>query len=87
MREASEWWSWEIELSAHALKRMIDREFNEADLRAMMDDASACRPDADPGRWIAETRHDGRAWEVVVEPDERRRLLVVVTAYPVDEPA
>lgn len=84
MREWPDWWSWEIELSPHVLKRMIDREFSEADLRLMMADASGYRPDDDLGRWVVQTRHDGRAWEVVVEPDGRRRLMVVVTAYPLD---
>jgi predicted TIM-barrel fold metal-dependent hydrolase len=37
------------------------------------------------GRWVIETRHRGRAWEVIVEPDLERQLLVVVTAYPVWE--
>ncbi|MBI4608969.1 MAG: hypothetical protein HY726_08175 [Candidatus Rokubacteria bacterium] len=37
------------------------------------------------GRWVIETRHRGKAWEVIVEPDHERRLLVVVTAYPVWE--
>ncbi len=35
-----DWWSGELELSAHLLKRMMDRQFNEADLRLMLDDAS-----------------------------------------------
>ena len=25
-------------------------------------------------------------WEVIVEPDEVRELLVVITAYPAEEP-
>lgn len=37
------------------------------------------------GRFVVEARHAGRLWEVVVEPDERRRLLVVIAAYPVDQ--
>jgi hypothetical protein len=34
---------------------------------------------------VIETRHARRAWEVIVEPDRARRLVVVVTAYPVWE--
>lgn len=30
------------------------------------------------------TRHRGRSWEVIVEPDSEDRLLIVVTAYPVE---
>jgi hypothetical protein len=32
-----------------------------------------------------ETTHDGDAWEVVVEPDERDRVIVVITAYRVTQ--
>ena len=37
------------------------------------------------GRWVIETRHGRKDWEVIVEPDNAQRLLVVVTAYPVEE--
>ena len=42
---------------------------------------------AERGRGDAsgDTRHGGRPWEAIVEPDEMRQLLVVITAYPVDE--
>jgi len=30
-------------------------------------------------------RHERRPWEVVVEPDDLARLLVVVTAYQVGQ--
>jgi hypothetical protein len=78
------WWSWELELSPHVLRRMVDRRFNEADLRTMLEDASGFRQDIEgSGRWIIETRHDGDSWEVVVEPDPEERTLVVITAYGV----
>ncbi len=35
------------------------------------------------GRWVVETLHARHPWEVVVEPDEEARLLIVITAYPV----
>ena len=35
-----------------------------------------------PGRWLIHTRHAGRAWRVVVEPDPDEKTLVIVTAYP-----
>lgn len=47
--------------------------------------ASGCREDVLEGRWVIETRHRGKAWEIIVEPDFERQLLVVVTAYPVWE--
>ncbi len=62
---------------------MVDREFTELDLRQMLEDASSLRPDVEDGRWVVRARHRRRAWEIVVEPDEAERVLVVVTAYPV----
>lgn len=64
---------------------MDDRRFSEIDLRRMLGRASGYREDVVEGRWVIETRHRRRAWEVIVEPDWERRLLVVVTAYPVWE--
>jgi hypothetical protein len=77
------WWAWELELSPHLLKRMEDRDFNEVDLRGMLSWASGYRRDVVEGRWVIETRHGGRRWEAIVEPDPDLALLVVVTAYPV----
>ena len=81
-REWPEWWHWELELSPHLVKRMEDRRFTEIDLRRMLERASLYRKDVVEGRWVIETRHRGKPWEVIVEPDLRERLLVVVTAYP-----
>jgi hypothetical protein len=64
---------------------MEDRRFNEVDLRQMLASARSHRRDVVEGRWIIESRHRRRAWEVIVEPDDRVKLLVVVTAYPVWE--
>jgi len=76
-----EWWSWEPEFSPHLLKRMIDRGFNEVAVRTMLEDASGYHRDFDATRWVIETRHDGNAWEIIVEPIEGERKLVLVTAY------
>ncbi len=81
--EWPDWWNWELELSPHLLKRMTDRRFTEIDLRRMLERASGYREDVVEGRWVIETRHRSRPWEVIVEPDGERQLLVVVTAYPV----
>lgn len=62
---------------------MVDRDFTEVDLRRMLERATRLREDVVEGRWIAETRHARHPWEVVVEPDDEVRLLIVVTAYPV----
>ena len=66
---------------------MEDRAFNEVDLRRMLEHAAGHRSDILEGRFVIETRHAGRSWEVIVEPDELRHLLVVITAYPVDQAA
>jgi hypothetical protein len=61
---------------------MQDRDFTELDLRAMLEGASGYRKDVAPGRWIISVKRARDPWEVIVEPDESLRLLVVVTAYP-----
>lgn len=79
-----DWWSWELELSPHLLKRMIDRDFNEADLRLMLENASGYHENHEEGRWVIITSHSGRTWNIIVEPLFEEIILVVVTAYPVD---
>ncbi len=79
-----DWWSWELELSAHLLKRMMDRQFNEADLRLMLDDASGYHVNDQAGRFVLETRRDRQLWEIIVEPLYDEHILLVVTAYPLD---
>ena len=71
-------------MSAHLLKCMEDRAFNEVDLRRMLERASGYRADIMEGRYIIEASHAGLPWEVIVEPDGVRDLLVVITAYPVE---
>jgi hypothetical protein len=82
-QELPEWWVWELELTSHLLKRMVDRSFSEVDLRIMMEAAGAFRPSEVEGRYIIETRHNAARWEIVVEPDTSDKVLVVVTAYEV----
>lgn len=41
------------------------------------------KPDYEPGRWILETTFENAAWEVVLEPNEGSKRLIVVTAYEV----
>ena len=84
MQEWPDWWHWELDLARHLFKRMAERDFTVVDVRAMLEDATGWRPDHEPGRFVVESRHDDRPWEVVVEPDEPARILVVITAYPVD---
>jgi hypothetical protein len=63
---------------------MEDRNFTEVELRDMLEGATGYREDVVEGRWVIETKHRMMSWEVVVEPDEEEKLLVVITAYPVD---
>jgi len=51
----------------------------------MLEYASGYRADILEGRFVIEVRHTGRPWEVIVEPDDVRKLLVVITAYPVEQ--
>lgn len=78
-----DWWDWEIEFTPHLLRRMEDRDFNEIDLRKMLHCAKSYKPDVVDGRWIVETQHNHRRWEIIVEPDDFENLLVIITAYPV----
>lgn len=73
-------------MSAHLLKRMEDRAFNEVELRRMLEHARGHRVDILEGRFVIDVKHAGQPWEVIVEPDEIRSLLVVITAYPVEQP-
>lgn len=64
---------------------MEDRACNEVDVRRMLEHASGHRADILEGRFVIEVRHASRPWEIIVEPDELRQLLVVITAYPVEQ--
>lgn len=77
------WWDWDLELSPHLLKRMVDRGFSEVDLRHMLVDVTRISPDSEDGRWVVESRLRGRPWAVIVEPDFELMVLVVVTAFPI----
>ena len=41
---------------------MEDRDFNELDLRKMLEYAHAYRSDLVEGRWVIEARHQGQPW-------------------------
>jgi hypothetical protein len=62
---------------------MSDREFNEINLRIMLENTIGYSRDIVEERWIIRTKHQRRKWEISVEPDFDEKLLVVVTAYPV----
>ena len=50
----------------------------------MMEHATGLGADILAGRFVVDARHAGGSWEVIIEPDELRKLLVVITAYPID---
>jgi hypothetical protein len=79
-----DWWSWELEFTPHLMKRMVDRRFNEVDLRLMPDTAAGFHENHEENRFVIETTHDGRRWAVIVEPSTDDAVLIVVTAYPLD---
>lgn len=80
-----DWWEWELELTPYIEKRMADRDFSEVDLRLMLENASNYEPDVVQGRWAIKSKRKRQPWRIIVEPDYERRLLVVVTAYPLSE--
>lgn len=80
-----EWWEWELAFNPHIEKRMADRDFTEVDLRSMLEKASGYEPDVVEGRWVIRTKHKRHPWKVIVEPEAERRMLIVVTAYPIPE--
>lgn len=63
------WWEWELDLWSH--------------LRRMMEYANGYRRARREGRWIITTKHRGKDWEIVVQPDPDTKYLGVVTAYEV----
>lgn len=76
------WWDWELECdNPHLHKRMLDRRFSETDLRAMLEAATAWRPDHISGRFVIEVTYNEQGWEIIVEPDAITTTLIVVTAY------
>ena len=83
--EWPDWWAWELELTPHLEKRMEDRGFDEIELRTMLQQAGHWRPDHVAGRFAIECRLRGLPWQVIVEPDPEDKLLVVITAYRVEQ--
>jgi hypothetical protein len=84
MVEWPHWWHWELEISQHLLKRMIDRGFNEVDVREMLEDAADFRPNHEPSRFAIRSHLDGHPFELILEPLMMEEILLVVTAYPLD---
>lgn len=81
LRDAPSWWEWKLALTRHAEQRMMERGVTEVALRAMLKWAQAIRRSEVEGRYVVEATHEGCAWEVVVEPDDELKCIVVVTVY------
>ena len=81
-RRTLQWWAWELRFLSHVERRMEERGFSEADVRSMLEEATALRQSRRAGRWLVRTRLAGRSWIVVVEPDLDEEIVLVVTAYP-----
>ena len=79
--ERPDWWDWELVFTPHVESRMEERGFSEVELRSMLDSATEVVPGTRAGRWMVRTRHAGRPWVVVLEPDRADLRLFVVTAY------
>lgn len=60
------------------------RDFVEAELWQMIEEADGWRPSTMPFRYVLETTLKGLSWQVVVEPDEETQTVTVVTAYKVE---
>jgi Domain of unknown function (DUF4258) len=80
-----EWWEWEIEITPHAEKRMVQRNFTEIDLRKMLDSTYEIQQDMVGGRWVVKTQYHDANWEVIVEPDYEELVQVIITAYSTGE--
>ncbi len=85
MNNVPHWWNWELELSPHVLKRMVDRGFSEVGLRLVMAKATDVESNDETGRWVVRTTHESRPWNVIVEPDWMDRSSEVIAAYPVND--
>lgn len=79
------WWDWELEFIPHIEKRMIQRGFTEIELRAMLLNVNSIEKDKEEGRFLIKSKHNGNNWEIIVEPDGIEKLVVVITAYPIEE--
>jgi hypothetical protein len=74
------WWEWELEFSIHAEVRMEERGITEVEVRHVLQNATTLSRGA-AGRWIATGRRGRQRWRIVLEPDDQRQRVVVVTAY------
>jgi hypothetical protein len=63
---------------------MLQRDFDEIDLREMLQSAKNFEKDIEEGRFKITSGLNGRKWEIIVEPDASEKLLVIITAYSIE---
>ena len=80
-----EWWNWELEITPHVEKRMVQRSFSEVELREMLYRAKALRLDKEVGRYVVVATLNATNWEIILEPDFDEKSIVIVTAYPIKD--
>lgn len=84
MHRVPPWWGWPLVFPRHVRERMRQRGFSETDVRHMLFSFRSIKCSEDFGRWIVDSALDHRPWRIVLEPDHREQVTVVVTAYPVE---
>lgn len=78
------WWGWPLEFPEHVRRRMRERSFCETDVRRMLFQPLEISASSGVERWAVNSRLDGRTWRIILEPDLAARVIVVVTAYPLE---
>ena len=77
------WWQWPFVLTGHAEDRLEDRGLHEIQLRTMLEDPLMVERSDHPGRWHVLARGRRSTWKILLEPDPRREVVLVVTAFRV----
>lgn len=81
-----EWWDWPFDCdNVHVRDRMASRRFSEIDLRDMLENALSLRPGEISSRFYIYARYNDAYWKIVVEPDELAGVVVVVTAFTIED--
>ena len=81
LRRKPIWWSWDFVISEHAEERMDERGVSESRLRWMLQPVRRVTRSDEPGRFVVEVSVLRARWEVVLEPDFERQVVVIVTVY------
>jgi hypothetical protein len=77
------WWNWPFVLTGHAGDRLEERGLHEIELRTMLQDPLMVQPAEHVGRWYVLARSGRSGWKILLEPDPRREVVLVVTAFRV----